>query len=440
MHGHRRPVQPALVALAATVGSLLLVVSGTASGQAPAPPPASLRFEEAVRLALSRNERARIADLNVVVADAAVDKARAGFLPVAGLTASDTLRAVASPTNLGNATLLVTQPLINAPAFPLYRQAKEAREGVRAQTVDDKRVLAFDAARAFFDVLSQQAVLEAADRRLSSAKANLDNAQARAQAQLSSSNDVTRAQINLGTSGREVELDRGGVESSMVQLSFVINAKVSGPLVVPSEILRVARLPLPDKDVLVKFAVEHRPDVAALRHLGSAAHDFAKEPMLRLVPVIALAGQATATNNPPPMSGRWNDESVGLTLTWPIYDAGVRYADKRSRDGAAEIADLNTRTLIRNVDNQVRSAMAVLRGSQAALTGAQQAMDASRLSVTETEILYKQGLAKAIELVDANDQRFQAEVAYAAAEYQMALAYLSLRQALGIDALGTEMP
>jgi hypothetical protein len=41
--------------------------------------------------------------------------------------------------------------------------------------------------------------------------------------------------------------------------------------------------------------------------------------------------------------------------------------------------------------------------------------------------------------VDANDSRFTAEVNYAAAEFAMAQAYLSLRQALGLDALGTEL-
>ena len=66
------------------------------------------------------------------------------------------------------------------------------------------------------------------------------------------------------------------------------------------------------------------------------------------------------------------------------------------------------------------------------------AMDASRKSATETAVLYKQGLAKAIELIDANDQRFVAEVNYAEAEFTVANAYLALRQAMGLDPLGTE--
>jgi len=68
-----------------------------------------------------------------------------------------------------------------------------------------------------------------------------------------------------------------------------------------------------------------------------------------------------------------------------------------------------------------------------------QARDAAQQNVDETAILYRQGLAKAIELIDANDSRFTADVNYAGAQYSMAVAYLNLRQAMGLDPLGTEL-
>jgi outer membrane protein TolC len=138
-------------------------------------------------------------------------------------------------------------------------------------------------------------------------------------------------------------------------------------------------------------------------------------------------------------SGKWHDESLAATLTWTLYDAGVRYADKHSRDASAEIADLTLVALVRNVDSQVRGAVVTMLASQTALRASERAMEASRHSVDETAVLYKQGLAKAIELVDANDSRFIAEVNYAQAEYSLALAYIALRQALGLDPLGTEV-
>jgi len=401
-----------------------------------------LRLEEAVQLALTRNERARISDLNVVVAEAAVERARAGFLPAVTALGSDQQHAYAAtaknPNNVGNASLTVSQPIINAPAFPLYSQAKNLAEAQRAQDVDDKRLLAFTTASAFFAVLNAQDVVQAARQQLETAKANMSDTQARAQAGLNSTNDVTRAKVDMASSAREVEIDKGALDNALVQLAFVVNAAVPGPLVPPSATLSAAAQPIGAVDPLVTFALGHRPDMFAGKYAAAAAHDFAGEPLLRLVPTLGLQGQASGTTNSG-ATGRWHDELLQATLTWTLYDAGVRYADKRSRDAQAQIADLTLAQLTRSVDAQVRSAVALLAAEQGAFRVAEDAVNASRQSVDETAILYRQGLAKAIELVDANDQRFLAEVNYASAEFAVAQAYLSLRQALGLGPLGTEL-
>jgi outer membrane protein TolC len=119
-----------------------------------------------------------------------------------------------------------------------------------------------------------------------------------------------------------------------------------------------------------------------------------------------------------------------------LYDAGERYADARSRDAQVAIADLNTDNLIRTIDAEVRTAAVALQSAQQQLTAANDAMIAARKSADETAILYHQQLARAIELLDANDQRFTAEVNYAVAQFSVATAYLALRQAMGLDPLG----
>jgi outer membrane protein TolC len=378
----------------------------------------------------------------VVVAEAGVERARAGFLPTLVLQGNDQQHLTPTrpaPENVGTTTATVNQPIVNAPAWPLYAQAKDLAEAQYAQNVDDKRLLAFNAAAAFFGVLNADDVLQAASRQLDMAKANLADTQARSEAGLTSANDVTRARVDLGSSGREVEVDKGNLDNAYIQLELVINARLSGQPATPEATLHAAEQPPGQLEALLRFAIDHRPDVLAAKHAAMAAHHFAGEPLLRLVPTLGVQGQASGTTNPPATTGRWNDESVSATLTWTLYDAGVRYADKHQRDALATIADLNLQLLGRSVGAQVRGAVALLASAQAAYHVAEDATKAARQSADETSILYRQGLAKAIELVDANDQRFTAEVNYATAEFNMAQAYLSLRQALGLDPLGTEL-
>jgi outer membrane protein TolC len=398
----------------------------------------AMSLQDAVQLALTRNERARISDLNVAVAEAAVERARAGFLPLVTATAADVQHAyTATPNNIGTANLVINQPIVNASLFPLYSQAKELANAQHAQNVDDKRLLAFAAASAFFTVLDAQAVATAAQHQLDNSRANLADTQARAEAGLSSTNDVTRAQVDLTGASREAEADKGILDNAYVELAFTVNAPVPASVVPPAATLAVAQQPAGAPDALVRFAMDHRPDVKVVKYQASAAHDFADEPMMRLIPTLGLQGQAQAGTALP--AGRTTDETLQATLTWTIFDQGVRYADKHSRDAQADIATLNQQTLNRSVDAQARSAVALLASSQAAFHVAEDSLKFARQNVEETAILYRQGLAKAIELIDASDSRFAAEVNLATAEFSMAQAYLGLRQALGLEPLGTEL-
>jgi outer membrane protein TolC len=213
---------------------------------------------------------------------------------------------------------------------------------------------------------------------------------------------------------------------------------VQGPLATPTATLQAAIIPVTNTETLVTIAEKKRLDLIAAKHSARAADLFASEPMLRLIPTVGISANLTGTTNTD-VTGRWNDESVVATATWTVFDAGVRYADKHSRDAQAAISYLQMDTLVRSIANDVRTAAALLAASQAALRSAQGGVTASRQSVDETAILYKQGLAKAIELVDANDSRFEAETSYAAAQFAVAEAYLALRQAMGLEPVGTEL-
>ena len=418
-----------------------LLFSRVAAAQEPLP------LERAIELAATRNERARIAELNVAISSAAVQRATGAFLPSLNMNANDTQRPddivrAGTPSNIANASVTLSQPIFNATAFPLLGQARQNLEAQKSQSVDDKRILAFDAARAFIAVLQADAVLRAAQQKLDASRANLGDTRARADAQLSSTNDVTRSEIEVATSERELELDKGALRLTYYQLSFTLNAAVSTTLAPPTALLARARVAPPAADALVRSAVARRPDLVAKKHLAFAAHDFAQEPLLRLIPTVNASGTFTLTSNLPTVMGvqaRPNDEFLGLTLGWQIFDAGVRYADKRSRDASANIADLNADVLLRTIDTQVRTAHVTLEASQAALAAAERSMKAAEKSSAETLILYRQGLAKAIELVDSAEQKFLAEVSFATAEFSVALAYLALRQAAGLDPLGEEL-
>ena len=397
-----------------------------------------LSLAAVVKTALSRNERAEIADQAVVSADAAVSKARAAFLPSLTLSAGETLRPeqvesagrVVLRDNAANASLTLSQSLFNATSFPLYAAAKHSYEASRFTHTDTRRQLAFDAARSFFAVVAQQRVLTAAKSRLDLANATLDDTRVRASAGLVSSNDVTRSEIERASADQSSINASSSLEAARLNLEYLIASptEIQTDLASPTQSLAPADLGLAG---LVNLAIATRPDLAALRASAASASALADEPGFRFVPTLSAAAQARVTDQQI-APDRYIDTTLAINFNWSIWDGGSRTADGDSRNAARIAAELSLRALARRVEIDVRVAVAELAAARGSLVAAEQGEDAARRSEEETSVLYKQGLAKAIELVNGNSTKFDAEVAVAAAELGVRQAELDLRAALGL--------
>jgi outer membrane protein TolC len=400
---------------------MFLVCSGVSAQDAP------LTLERAVTLALERNERAAIAETTVEVAEARVGRARTAFFPrvdIAGSWRTD----YPDPTERTLSTsALLTQTVFDARVFPLFRQARFQREAARFGADESKRLLGFDAAAVFLTTLSFEQVQLAAQRRRDFAQTNLDDVRARFEAGLVSSNDVTRAELELATAVRGVAQAVGNVQAARVDLANLLKADVDGALAPPTSLLEAAEAP-PSTDI--PGAQQRRSDIAAERASVEALRAFADEPRARFLPSVAFSAQ-TRNINDGPISAREQDGFVGLSLAWPVFDAGLRRADRLEREAVVRGAELQLESSLRNVERELRSAAVQLSTEQAALREATAAVRAARKNAEETTVLYREGLASALELADATQRLFEAEVAEATATYRMALAYLSLREASG---------
>lgn len=402
---------------------------------------ATLTLDRAVQLALARNELSAIAELDVEAAVGGVDKARVAFLPVLAAVGSNSYTPWDKvPHDITKGQLSLSQPIVTPSAFPLYDQAKHTLDSTRAQAVENKRQLAFTTAKAYLAVLLADQVVQAAQKKLDTAKEEVKETDAQFKAQLVSANDTTRADLDLANSVHELANDQGSLDASYVTLAFTINAAVPRPLVRPDQLLAESEKPVQNVDQLIAASIKLRPDLEALRLSAVAAHDFAREPHWRFFPTLGVAALLNAQSTPLATDDHDFDGALVFTASWTPYDAGNRAADERTRDAQAAIADLTTNMTVREVDEQVRSAVVLLAAAQATLVASRDAMTASQKSAQEELILYRQGLATALELVDANESRFLAEVQLAEDQFTLANAYLALLQAMGKGPLDPETP
>jgi len=400
-----------------------------------------LTIEEAVNLALANNERSLKAPFRVQTAAGQLDRARAAFLPTMVAAGTETANAKADRngrhlTTAG--TLTVNQPIANFSAFPLYAQA---RHQLRAETwgaIEDRRSLAFDTATTFLNTLASERLLEAAQRRLDRAIATQQDTQARVDAELASTNDATRASIDTTTAQSQVAQARGNLDRAYLELSFLIGRSVTGPLVTPERTTRAAKHGVFSKEAVVRLAESRRPDLKSAEEHAESLRQAAAEPLYRLAPTIGVSGQVRTVVDPLPPDSSLSGSAL-LTLTWTVFDAGARYADRKTRLAQANSGELDERQLRRSIATDISVAIAALRTARENLSISQEAAIAAQRNTEETGILYRQGLARAIELTDANASQYAAEVAVESAKLSMQQAYLGLRQALGVEPLGEEL-
>jgi outer membrane protein TolC len=406
---------------------------------AQAPERSGFALEQAVARALEHNETARASRLRTRASGARVDKARAFFFPDLTLVGSYTRRAYDTGPLEHNAlggSLTLSLTLFDARGFPLYSAAKREHEAAELEDKEQRRLLGFDAASLFLAALGQERVLVAAQKRVELAKQNVSDARARAEAGLASSNDVTQVELELAAAERDAVSARAEAVGSRLDLGYLVAQRLDArTLVEPTALLQVAQATAPDLAAAMKQRPEHaRLDLAALRKRVQALQESAREPLMRWVPTLGLAAQGRLANeaveNP--------DGSIGVTLTWSLWDGGERSADRDERLALSAIAELDHAAASRSVEVEVQRAIVGLERGQSAVEHARKAATIAEQNRRETSELYRQGLATALQVADASERLFRAEVELARAGYDAALGLLALRQALGLDPLGKE--
>jgi outer membrane protein TolC len=410
-----------------------------------------LTLDEAVRLALERNERAQAAAEDINAANARVARARSFFLPTITSTATYQRRAYEVRRLVGETevviqrlnglgeTLALNLTLFDARSLTGLSAVRAQRNADVAAASESRRQLAFEVSQAFLATLGTSQVQEASARRFTFAGQNLEAAKARFAAGLASVNDVTRAELEYATAEVGMTQVKGQVETSILQLGYLLDAPeaVRDRLVVPEFLIEAASAEAANTEALVDEALARRLDIGSLRWQASSRRALAKVPLLGWIPSLSASGQYRMTNEASFNNRTWN-WNIGATLNWTLFDGLARFADAREQKALARLADLDVQAATRRVDVEVRESLVSLENQRASLKQATAAHEVAKKNAAETTELYRQGLASALEVADANVSLFEAEVALVQERYGLGVAFLNLEAALGLDPFGKE--
>lgn len=389
-----------------------------------------LRFEEAVQQALTTHPALRSASADTARAEAQLEQARAGSLPLLGVNAVGTQldanrvlndRVIAGATQL-SANVQLQVPLVAARSWANWRRADATTEAVKAGALDVRRQVAVGAARAWLVVLAQQRVVMAATRAVEVAGAHLQYAKDRRSAGLGSELDEIRAAQEVAVARQQRASATGTLRRLEEQLGVALGLDAAVSALDEEPGLDLGQNP--------DDAAAARTDVKAARARVDATKIGTSWDWSDYLPLITAVVQPGYQNPPTLTVPLWSFQAQ-LVLSLPLYDGGLRYGQQKERRALEEQAKAQLETVQRQASAEVRSALAQVSQADAALEAARDAAAQAKRTLELSQQALRAGASTNLEVVDAERRSRDAETSVALAEDASRQARLEVLAASG---------
>jgi outer membrane protein TolC len=406
-------------------------------------------------------------------AAAAVDQARAQYLPHLGLTARYVRLSDISPAPFGNivvatdgtvGALTSSTPLASVPlAFPVYLNSETFSAQLDIPISDDllrvsRQVAAAnhaeDAARYTLDAETRKAVADARVVYYAWARARLSAEVA--------ANAVHEADLHADDVGQRVAAERANRADLMAvqaqraaaeqlrvkaddlarvyeaQVRIVLRTAAPPDLTLGEDVSTDLALTTPGTDdALLADAIGKRPELRAAGANVESLAEQARATWATALPKLDVVGDLTDANPNqrfvPPEDTFHTTWSVGAQVTWQIGDAPTALAAARQVRARRDAATAQRAQLIDALHVEVAQAASQVRDAQSAQVTAAQGLASAEESYRVRRALFREGAATSTELSDAETELTRARLDAVAARIDARIAAVRIAHATGRD-------
>jgi len=333
--------------------------------------------------------------------------------------------------NTASLSLEATQALFDEVTRQQVTQAERQIDQQVYLLAATEQQLLIDVASAYFDILRADEVLEA---RLAQERAigrQLEQAGEQFEVGLIAITEVEEARATFDQS----RADRIAAESNL-QVAFEALDQLTGQRYASIEALgdnMPVALPEPSsRDYWVEQAIERNPQVLAQQAgiaISRSGVDIARAgrmPTLRAFGNYQLAGSDIEGT-----SGRDSSSQVGLSASLPIYTGGSTSASIRQGTYQLESSQYDFESQRRMTIQQVRSLYTQVSNDVETVEARQQAIVSTRSALEATRAGYEVGTRNIVDVLNAEQNLYNAIASYAEARYDYVVNLLSLRQQSG---------
>lgn len=410
--------------------------------------PATLSYEQAVRLAIDNNLATLRAHERRNEARGQQEQARAPLLPnIAGVAYQASLtenlvalgfqpgtfpginRTFLGPFKNFDARLLLSQKVFDLSAIRNYQAGKA---GVRVAELGEalaREQVASRTGLSYLEALRADRAVVAAQANVELAQALLQLAQDQRNAGVATGVDVTRAQTRLAE--QQVGLAQAQTDSEQARLNLqrLIGLPLGSPLTLTDQ-LRFVDEPLPSVDTAVTQAAHDRREIQVAEEENRVTQLELQSARAEHLPSLEVVGDYGSSGITPD-NFALPTRRVAVQLNVPVFNGGLtqgRVTAAASRERQTELELSNVRG---QVEEDVRLAVTTLRTAAVQVRAADESVTLAQRELEMARDRFRAGVADNLEVITAQTTLANARVAQVTALAQHNAARLNLAAALG---------
>lgn len=397
-------------------------------------------LDELVNIALRENKDLKIASARIEEYLGRYAFTRADQFPQLGADASgDRTRTPGASSLSGDSTIRNSFQAAALLSFELdlFGRLRRATESARAEllaTEEGRRTVILSlvtaVASSYVQLRSLDQQLEISRRTLDTRAESLRIAQLRFKAGLTSELDVRQAEAEYQSAAVQIPQLETAVAQREDAISLLLGRN-PGAIARGRALDRLAQPPVPEG--LPSELLERRPDIRQAEQQLVAANANIGVAKAAYFPVISLTGLLGS------ISPQFEDLFEGPSRTWnfgggltvPIFTAGKIAGQLQAAEAVQQQALANYEKSIQTAFAEVEDSLIALRKGRERLQAQQAQTEAYRRYLKLAKLRYDNGYTSYLEVVDAERNLFNAELATAQNQGDVLVALIGLYKALG---------
>ena len=293
--------------------------------------------------------------------------------------------------------------------------AEVAVEDVELQ----RQLIALAVKEAYTNTLFSQRLIRVQEQAVERAELNLRSAKGFFDVGTRPKSDVARAEVDVANARVDLIRARNAYRSAIVALNIAMAIGVDSPTKIVDNLIYEAFTM--DRLQLRGEALRQRPEYRQARLRAAAAEATERQTFRNFFPDIS--GSGTYGGTQPQLNEAW---TLGLTLSWSIFDGGSRIARYQEAKANVEGARARVKSTELDILQNVEQAEIAVEEAQERIQAAQALVASAQENFRLAQGRFDAGVGTILELTDAQLALTQAQntESQALADYRIALARL----------------